>query len=112
MSAQADLFAVESLQKRPNGIKACKTKLRRTLMSAVASPREAQFLTIDEVMKRYAVSHATIWRWVKSNEDFPEPVKLSLGTSRWLESQLIEFERRAQSRQDSKRSKANKKVSP
>jgi predicted DNA-binding transcriptional regulator AlpA len=111
MSAQADLFGVESSQKRPSETTARKPKVRGAPKSAVASPRKVQFLTIDEIMKRYGISHATVWRWVKHNKHFPAPVKLSPGTSRWLESELIEFENRAQSRQLGRGPKAKMKVS-
>ncbi|SDX41132.1 transcriptional regulator, AlpA family [Litoreibacter albidus] len=110
MRAQADLFGVENSQKRPSETTACKPKVRGAPKSAVASPRKVQFLTIDEVMKRYSVSHATVWRWVKHNEHFPAPVKLSPGTSRWSEDQLIAFENRARSRQSGKRSKTSQKA--
>jgi predicted DNA-binding transcriptional regulator AlpA len=112
MIAQADLFGVESSQKRPSETTARKPKVRGAPKSAVASPRKVQFLTIDEVMKRYGVSHATVWRWVKRNKHFPAPVKLSPGTSRWLESELIEFEDRSQSRQLGRVARVSKKVSP
>ncbi len=62
----------------------------------------SRFLSIDEVAQRYGVSHATIWRWVKNDKHFPEPIKLSPGTSRWSENQLLEFENRAALRRSSK----------
>lgn len=72
-----------------------------------STPKSApRFLSIDEVAQRYGVSHATIWRWVKNNKHFPEPIKLSLGTSRWSENQLLEFENRATLR------RSRKKTSP
>ncbi|SFR38968.1 helix-turn-helix transcriptional regulator [Litoreibacter janthinus] len=114
MRAQADLFGVEDSQKRPSETTTRKPKVRGAPApkGAVASPRKVQFLTIDEVMKRYAISQATVWRWVARNEHFPKPVKLSPGTSRWLEDQLIEFENRAQFGRDGRCPVASKKVSP
>jgi len=68
----------------------------------------SRFLSIDEVAQRYGVSHATIWRWVKNNKHFPEPIKLSSGTSRWSEKQLLEFESRATLRQSRKKTSSVK----
>lgn len=111
MCAQADLFDEKSCPERPSDQNIRKPKASRKSKGAVASPTKAQFLTIETVMKRYAISQATVWRWVKDNPHFPEPVKLSSGTSRWLESQLVEFEKRAQSHQGGKHSKTSKMVS-
>lgn len=60
------------------------------------------YFTIDEVAGRYRVAKATVWRWVKNDPDFPEPIKLSAGTSRWTEEQLRLFERAAAKRGRSK----------
>lgn len=66
----------------------------------------SRFLSIDKVAQRYGVSHATIWRWVKTNIYFPGPLKLSPGTSRWSENQLLEFENRATLRQSPKKTRS------
>lgn len=52
-----------------------------------------------EVGKRYGVSRASIWRWLKTDPSFPKPVALSTGCSRWRLSDLEawEAERAAQS---------------
>jgi predicted DNA-binding transcriptional regulator AlpA len=44
------------------------------------------------VATRYRVGIATVWRWVKEQDGFPEPVRLSKGTTRWLEADLVRFE--------------------
>lgn len=62
----------------------------------------SKFLTVDEVAQRYRVGKATVWRWVKNDPNFPEPIKLSAGTSRWSEEQLRTFERHAAKRSVSK----------
>ena len=54
---------------------------------------EETFLTADQIMQRYRIARATVWRWVRENFDFPEPVKLSSGTSRWRLSDLVAFDR-------------------
>ena len=69
-----------------------------------AKPQTAsRFLSIDEVAQRYGVSHATVWRWAEKDGDFPKPIKLSAGTSRWSEEQLFEFENRVSLRQSRKK---------
>jgi prophage regulatory protein len=51
------------------------------------------FLSDVQVAARYAVSRTTIWRW--SNEtEFPGPVRLGPGTTRWRLSELEDWEDR------------------
>lgn len=45
-----------------------------------------------EVGKRYGVSRASIWRWLKTDPNFPKPVALSAGCSRWRLSDLEAWE--------------------
>lgn len=45
------------------------------------------FLSDVQVAARYAVSRTMIWRWSKATE-FPDPVRLGLGTIRWRLSDL------------------------
>ena len=40
------------------------------------------YLTDKQVAARFGVSRITIWRWA-SDLDFPAPVKLSPGATRW-----------------------------
>jgi len=40
-----------------------------------------------EVARIYSVSRATIWRWT-SQCDFPKPIKLSPGCTRWKLSEI------------------------
>lgn len=44
-----------------------------------------------DIAKRFDVCRITIWRWVKNN-DFPKPVKLSPGCTRWKEDDIINWE--------------------
>lgn len=46
------------------------------------------------VANQFGVSRATIWRWVQ-NGNFPKPVKLSPGCSRW---KIEDVEKWAESR--------------
>lgn len=44
-----------------------------------------------QVAGRYGVERCTIWRWLRKGE-FPAPVKLSRGCTRWRESDLLKWE--------------------
>lgn len=69
---------------------------RKVQQRAVAPPLKTQpdprFFSVEQVMERYSVARATIWRWVAKGQGFPKPIKLSSGTSRWSEDQLADFE--------------------
>ena len=39
--------------------------------------------TVDQVAERLTVSAATVWRYTREQSDFPKPIKLSPGCSRW-----------------------------
>lgn len=50
------------------------------------------YLSVVEVAKRYSVSPATIWRYLKDRSNpFPPPYRLSKGTTRWKLSELFEI---------------------
>lgn len=86
---QGDLFDVGPQLETPSRSKKPKAnKAKRTQTPVIAS----RYLSINEVAKRYSVGHSTVWRWVKNDDRFPAPIKLSPGTSRWSETQLLEFE--------------------
>ncbi len=86
---QGDLFDVDPQPETPSQSKKPKAnKDKRTQTPVIAS----RYFSIDEVAKRYGVGHSTVWRWVKNDDLFPAPIKLSPGTSRWLETELFEFE--------------------
>ena len=48
------------------------------------------YLSDKQVAKHYGVSRATIWRWTKEDNDFPQPVLVGTGTTRWRRTD-IEF---------------------
>lgn len=54
---------------------------------------ECRYFSDKDVAKRYGVSRPTIWRWVKNNAVFPNPIQLSPGTTRWKLSDLQAYER-------------------
>ena len=49
------------------------------------------YLSDLQISKKYGVHRTTLWRWVK-NGNFPKPVKLSPGCTRWAEDALKEWE--------------------
>ena len=49
------------------------------------------YLTDKQIAKRYGVGRATPWRWVKTR-NFPKPIKLSPGCSRWKDSDIQKWE--------------------
>jgi len=51
-----------------------------------------QYLSVKQVAKHYSVGVATVWRWLSAGDGFPAPIRLSAGTTRWRESDLLAFE--------------------
>lgn len=50
-----------------------------------------KYLTVKAVAERFGVSTPTVWRWLKTAQ-FPKPVKLSQGCTRWRISDLEQWE--------------------
>jgi prophage regulatory protein len=50
------------------------------------------FLSDKQVAARYGVDRAAIWRWRRVDSAFPDPVKLTPGTTRWRLSDLEKWE--------------------
>jgi len=44
-----------------------------------------------QIAKKYGVHRSTVWRWIKT-ENFPKPLKLSPGCTRWCEKALQDWE--------------------
>lgn len=51
-----------------------------------------KFLNVVEVAARYSISVSTIWRWLKTNPNFPKPVHPSNGATRWRVADLDAFD--------------------
>lgn len=79
-------------QHAPTGAKPAAVSRERS------TPPPPLFFSDREVAIRYSVSRPTIWRWVKEIVDFPEPVKIAKGTTRWHLDDLVEYERVCNSR--------------
>lgn len=58
----------------------------------MSSVNASRFLSVKHIAGRLGVSPATIWRWAREVPDFPKPVRLSAGCTRWREAELVEFE--------------------
>ena len=52
------------------------------------------FLSDTKLADRYGVHRSTIWRWVKSDHYFPDPIVFSLGCTRWKLSEIEAWEAR------------------
>ncbi|MBN8978921.1 MAG: AlpA family phage regulatory protein [Rhizobiales bacterium] len=50
------------------------------------------YLQDKQVAERYGVSRGCIWRWVKTDPNFPKPVSLSPGSTRWRVKDLEAWE--------------------
>jgi len=54
------------------------------------APLAVRYLTDRDLVARFSVSRATIWRWV--SEGFLTPVRLTPGTTRFLLADIETFE--------------------
>ncbi|MCW5118602.1 helix-turn-helix domain-containing protein [Burkholderia cenocepacia] len=45
----------------------------------------------DEAAKYLGISSRTLWRWVKSDTDFPKPFKLNQAVTLFLVSELDDY---------------------
>jgi prophage regulatory protein len=51
------------------------------------------FVSDKQLGARYGVHRTAIWRWLRSG-NFPKPVKLSPGCTRWKMADILEHENR------------------
>ena len=105
-SALGDLFdAGRFLEKKEASESPVAPKRKQLPKSVAKSPvvdlvdrrPDDRYVPVEAVCQRYSISRATVWRWVANDPLFPKPIKLSAGTSRWSERQLLEFETRVAS---------------
>ncbi|MBB3315518.1 putative DNA-binding transcriptional regulator AlpA [Rhizobium sp. BK181] len=60
---------------------------------APAKPQaDERYLSVQDVARRYAISIQTVWRHTKHNPDFPKPIKILTGSTRWRMSDILAFE--------------------
>lgn len=50
------------------------------------------FISDAQLAARYGVSRNTVWRWTREQADFPKPVKLTPGCTRWRMSDVERWE--------------------
>lgn len=50
------------------------------------------YIAVAEIAARYRVHRSTVWRWAKFDPDFPQPVTLTPGCTRWRLSELETWE--------------------
>lgn len=55
------------------------------------------YLSDLQIARRYGVHRTTPWRWVKANPDFPKPVVLSPGCTRWRFADIVAWEQAKES---------------
>jgi len=96
-----DANAVQPSGTDTKRIKAPKAKLRPAAVVPAApvglslSPFggvDKRFLTDKQVGARYGVSRAAVWRWLAAYPDFPKPIAITPGTTRWRLSEIMAYE--------------------
>lgn len=89
---QIDLFNAEACQKAPKepaeAAKSSKgsTRERASKPRPIAAPAwngAPQYLTVKDVASYFSISGATVWRWADRVSEFPAPIRLSEGVTRW-----------------------------
>jgi prophage regulatory protein len=50
------------------------------------------YLADSQVGARFSVHRSTIWRWAKTDPNFPNPIRLGRGCARWRLSELEKWE--------------------
>lgn len=50
-----------------------------------------RYIAVGALATRFGVAVSTIWRW-SSEGVFPRPIRLGHATTRWLESEVLQFE--------------------
>jgi predicted DNA-binding transcriptional regulator AlpA len=61
-------------------------------VAVAKSLAEERYLSVQDVARRYAISVQTVWRHTKHNPDFPKPIKILNGSTRWRMSEILAFE--------------------
>lgn len=58
----------------------------------------ALYLNAQSVAQRLSISVPTVWRWARERQDFPSPVHLGPGVSRWSLDDIEAYELRCRER--------------
>ena len=57
----------------------------------MADKPEPSFFSDKQLSARYSISRVTLWRWCERG-DFPQPIKLSSGCTRWRSDDVAAWE--------------------
>lgn len=87
---QPDLFYDKGVDPAPRKTPKKKRSPYKTNLSCAKC--QDVFVSVHDVAARYDVLPSTVWRWLKTVPEFPAPLKLTPGTSRWRLSDLVSFE--------------------
>ena len=50
------------------------------------------YLSDRQVAERYGIARQTVWAWLRKDPDFPRPIMLSPGCTRWKSAELDAWE--------------------
>jgi len=50
------------------------------------------YIAVAQIAARYDVHPSTVWRWAKADPNFPKPVTLTPGCTRWRLAELEAWE--------------------
>jgi len=50
------------------------------------------YLSDVQIAAVYSVHRMTVWRWLKSDQSFPKPIRLSGRCTRWKKSEIEAWE--------------------
>ncbi|MNH94849.1 hypothetical protein D3C73_474760 [compost metagenome] len=68
-------------------------KVRPSKHIAKPVPKDDErYLSVKEVAGRYSVSVQTVWRHTKDSPEFPKPIKVLSGSTRWKLRDLVAYE--------------------
>ena len=87
---QLDLFNATATEAETK--KSPKAKRSANPSKATCVKCQDVFLSVHAVAARYKVFPSTIWRWLETTSDFPAPLKLTPGTTRWRLGDLVAYE--------------------
>lgn len=66
---------------------------RKDALVVPAKPlAEERYLSVQDVARRYAISIQTVWRHTKHNPEFPKPIKILAGSTRWKMSDILAYD--------------------
>lgn len=93
-AAAAKPVAVYEATPRQKPVAPANGDLRRTgkTVSDAKPDVEERYLSVQEVARRYSISIQTVWRHTKENPDFPKPIKILSGSTRWRLSDIVAYE--------------------